>query len=143
MTKPNYSGVLAAVVGALAAAGMLVLLEARPADASFPGKNGKIAYVESDGHDREIYTISPGGESRFNVTKNNTGDGEPSYSPDGKKIAYVGSGVGKKSAIYTINVHGGSRSKVTNIRFIDPEGVVGVGPSWGSRLWFPPGGSEE
>jgi hypothetical protein len=66
-------------LGALAAVGLLVLVVARPAEATFPGKNGKIAYWASDGHDREIYKISPGGGSRFNATNNNTDDYYPSW----------------------------------------------------------------
>jgi len=45
MTKTNHLGALAAVAGALVAVGLLVLMlvmvEARPAGATFPGKNGK------------------------------------------------------------------------------------------------------
>ena len=160
------------VAGVLLVCGVGLLNAAKPAEATFPGKNGKIAYMDSDGHDREIYTISPGGERRFNVTNNNANDYEPSYSPTGKRIAYEGSdrkgsdvytinaGGGAKfqvtnndtierspsyspsskkivyadlDGIYTINVRGGSRSKVTNITLVDPEIIVGVSPSWGSR----------
>ena len=48
MVKTNRLGTLAAVVGLLMAAGLLVV-EARPAEATFPGKNGKIAYVSNTG----------------------------------------------------------------------------------------------
>jgi hypothetical protein len=40
---------------------MLMVVEARPAEATFPGKPGKIAYSGSDGNDTEIYTINPDG----------------------------------------------------------------------------------
>ena len=52
MVKTNRLGTLAAVVGLLMAAGLLVLMlvvEARPAEATFPGKTGKIAYVSNTG----------------------------------------------------------------------------------------------
>jgi hypothetical protein len=58
---------------------MLVVIEARPAGATFPGKPGKIAYDGSGATDSEIYTISPGGGGRFNVTDNSTDDYEPSW----------------------------------------------------------------
>ena len=61
----------AAAAGALVAVGllllmMLVVVEARPAEATFPGKPGKIVYSGRDAPngDYEIYTINPGGEGK-------------------------------------------------------------------------------
>jgi Tol biopolymer transport system component len=48
-----------------------------------------IAYAGWDGHDFEIYTIAATGGTPFNVTNNNWTDSEPSYSPDGTKLAYA------------------------------------------------------
>jgi TolB protein len=52
-----------------------------------------------------------GGKSR--VTNNDKDDVEPSFSPYGKRIAYVASD-GNDSEIYTIKVGGGSKTQVTN-----------------------------
>jgi hypothetical protein len=64
VAKTNRLGALAAVAAAtLTAVGLLVLMllaEVKPAQATFPGKNGKIAYEGWDGHDFEIFTIDPG-----------------------------------------------------------------------------------
>ena len=84
MAKTNPWGALAAAAGTLVAVGlvvliMLVVVEARPAEATFPGKPAKIAYSGYDGNDLEIYTINPGGGGRFNVTDNSTDDTEPSW----------------------------------------------------------------
>jgi Tol biopolymer transport system component len=157
--------IVAAVLMACAAALLVAMPE--KAEATFPGKNGKIAYVNNgviytinpggggktkvtegrdpswspngkriaftghDGHDYEIYTISATGGSRFNVTNNTSDDLQPSYSPDGKKIAYVahrgtGEGSAQKydSEIYTVNVGGGGRAKVTN------DSAYDFGPSY-------------
>src|SRR5215204_1457958 len=96
MAKINRLGPLAAVVGLLAAVGLLVLMvvEAQPAEAIFPGKNGKIAYVTLTApRGEEIYTINPDGSGKFRVTNTkNTDEERPGYSPDGKKIAYVRGG---------------------------------------------------
>ena len=153
--------------GLMACAAALLVAIPEKAEATFPGKNGKIAYVNNgviytinpggggktkvtegrdpswspngkriaftghDGHDYEIYTISATGGSRFNVTNNTSDDLQPSYSPDGKKIAYVahrgtGEGSAQKydSEIYTVNVGGGSRAKVTN------DSAYDFGPSY-------------
>jgi Tol biopolymer transport system component len=79
--------------------------------------NGKIAYqgIDHDDPDRKdrIYTIDPTGGTPSNVTNNATTDGQPSYSPDGKKIAYSGYD-GQDSEIYTINVDGGQKVQLTH-----------------------------
>ncbi len=68
MAKTNHWGAPAAVAGTLVAVGvvlliMLVVVEARPAEATFPGKPGKIVYSGQDAPngDYEIYTINAGG----------------------------------------------------------------------------------
>jgi TolB protein len=82
------------------------------AEATFPGKNGRIAYA---GWNRgeglkgfEIYTINPDGSGKRQLTHNNTVDLDPAYSPDGKKIVYAGQDGPKGDLeIYTINARGG------------------------------------
>jgi Tol biopolymer transport system component len=133
MVKTNPLGALAAGGGALVAVGLLVLMlvvvEARPAEATFPGQNGRIAYYAYDGlFDDEIYTIMPTGGTPFQVTNNEFWrEGEdrvpledrfPSYSPDGTKIAYVGFDenvpVETDYEIFTINATGGTPFQVTH-----------------------------
>ena len=53
MAKTNHWGALATAAGTLVAVGlvvliMLVVVEARPAEATFPGKPGKIVYSRKD-----------------------------------------------------------------------------------------------
>jgi hypothetical protein len=82
--------IVAAVLVACAAA---VLAVSREAEATFPGKNGKIAYVAfrlTNGA-AEIYTINPGRGGKTQITHSyNTTEFSPSYAPDGNKIAYTG-----------------------------------------------------
>ena len=71
MAKTDRLGPLAAVVGLLAAVGLLIVLmmlivEVKPAEATFPGKNGRIAY---EGSGAVIYTIRPGGGGKTEVTE--------------------------------------------------------------------------
>jgi Tol biopolymer transport system component len=107
---------IAAVVAVACAVALSAVSE--KAEATFPGKNGRIAYTSYE-NDYEIYTINPGGGGKFQVTNNTTTfDDEPSYSPDGKKIVYQAN-VRRPSVevytIYTINVGGGGgKSKVTH-----------------------------
>jgi TolB protein len=121
MAKANRGGALAAIAGALAGVGFLVLMlmvGGRPAEATFPGKNGKIAFVGYGGRGiYNIYTINPGGRGKFRVTENRTGSVDssipPSWSPNGKRIAYTGYD-GHDSEIFTISATGGSRFNVTD-----------------------------
>src|SRR5918997_1199445 len=118
MAKTNhFLGALAAAGGALVTVGLLVLMlvvvQARPVGATFPGQNGKIAYACYDGSDYEICTINVGGGGKVQVTNNDRPDGSPSYSPNSKTIAYHCYD-GKDFEIYTINARGGGgRSQVT------------------------------
>jgi hypothetical protein len=104
------AALLAAVsAGLLAAAGLLVILYAQPAEANYPGKPGKIAYAGYDRNDSEIYTIKTDGGGKLPLTDNGAGNYQPAYSPNGKRIAYVGFD-GTDYEIYTINVGGGASS---------------------------------
>src|SRR5215203_6412741 len=102
-----------AAAGLLAAAGLVVVLYAQPAEANYPGTPGKIAYSGWDGNDLEIYTINTNGGSNVKVTNNQSGNEAPAYSPNAKKIAYSGWD-GNDWEIYTVNTNGGSTKKVTN-----------------------------
>src|SRR5215212_467671 len=96
--------IVAAVLMSCAAA---VLAVSRQAEATFPGKNGKIAYVafRYTNGTAEIYTINPGGGGKTQITHNNKAEFSPSYSPNGKKIVFVSGYVNEE--IYTIDASGG------------------------------------
>jgi len=90
-----------------------------------------IAYVayppssqEYDGTNEAIFTISVSGGGTGSKVVDNAS--EPSYSPSGKKIAYLGD-TPANPAIYTIDVGGGGKVKVTDAGVADSE------PSWGSK----------
>ena len=118
-----------AAAGLLAAVGLFVVVfYAEPADANYPGKPGKIVYSGQDAPngDYEIYTIDPNGEGKKQLTNNSSDDYSPSYSPSGKRIAYVNAG-GTDSEIWTIQPGGGGRRQVTDNANNDRD------PSWGSQ----------
>ena len=121
MEKSMRLGIAALVVGVLAAVGlsMVVLYYAHPAEATFPGKNGRIAYVSlTQNREADIYTVNPDGIGKFRVTNTkNTTEQSPDYSPNGKKIAYAGWNRNYVSHIYIISATGGKPFQVTNTRF--------------------------
>jgi TolB protein len=110
---------LSMALALLVASGVGLLNAIKPAEATFPGKPGKIAYASSDilpdgsTTDTEIYTINPTGGTPFQLTNNVRQDTAPSYSPNGQRIAYQAFD-GRDSEIYTIDATGGTPFQVTN-----------------------------
>jgi Tol biopolymer transport system component len=110
----------------------------KPAGATFPGVNGKIAFSrdrggDSDG-DAEIYRMNADGSHLTRLTNNSVDDTQPDWSPDGTKIAFM-SGVHKGSnlEIYTMNADGTKQTRLTN----DPHGDAV--PAWspdGTKIAF-------
>jgi Tol biopolymer transport system component len=107
-----YLPALLIVAAVLMACAVVVLVVSEKAEATFPGKNGRIAYSSFDfdrGPDDTIYTINPGGGAKTQLTRGY----QPSYSPNGKKIAYTLFS-GADSEIYTVNVGGDAKTQLTH-----------------------------
>ena len=140
MAKTYQSfGVLAAAAaaaGVLVAVGMLMLtmlVVDKPAEAAFPGQNGKIAFTSSRDGNFEIYTMNPNGQGVDNLTKNAGGDADPNWSPDGNKIAFVSSREGNNTEIYTMNANGQGVDNLTKNPGLDES------PAWspdGNKIAF-------
>lgn len=81
------------------AAGVIVLaaiatlaLTTIPAWATAPGANGKIVFTsnrDGDGSDFDLFTMNPDGSGVANLTNDGITNNEPSWSPDGQKVAYT------------------------------------------------------
>jgi Tol biopolymer transport system component len=98
---------------------------------SYSPDGKKIAYAgreinsRSVRKDLEIFTINLGPARRVvQVTHNTNRDGEPSYSPDGEKIAYEGYD-GHDTEIYTINA-GGDTIAPKIVSVMPARGATGV-----------------
>jgi dipeptidyl aminopeptidase/acylaminoacyl peptidase len=107
MAKINYFRALATVLAVTLAAGVLTLVQTKPAEAAFPpGQNGPVVYaaraldkpeealLNSDNAQYEIYSIVPdpnrsGGASKpIRLTDNSWNDFDPVLSRDGQEVAY-------------------------------------------------------
>ncbi|MGI8909602.1 MAG: TolB family protein [Rubrobacteraceae bacterium] len=116
MGKTNHFRAIAAVVAVALSAGVLV--STGPAEAAFPGKNGKIVFVsdrvipDNPTGDLEIFTMNPDGAALKQLTFNTADELDPTYSPDGKRIAYTG--FDGDHEIFTIPASGGAPTNVTN-----------------------------
>jgi dipeptidyl aminopeptidase/acylaminoacyl peptidase len=136
MAKTNHLRALAAAARVLAAVGMLMavmLVVSEPAEAAFPGQNGKIAFSSArDGNNSELYSINSDGTALDLITNNAAMDLSPAWSPDGNKIAFTSYRDGNPE-IYTMNSDGTGLNRLTNNP--EPDG----GPAWspdGSKIVF-------
>jgi Tol biopolymer transport system component len=116
----------------LAAAALAILLSGGgPAGAAFPGANGKIAFVDSDG-DAEIFVMDPDGSNVTQLTSNAVGDVQPAWSPDGTKIAFA-SARGDDGEIVVMDADGSNEVQLTS------NGVPDAYPAWspdGTKITF-------
>jgi Tol biopolymer transport system component len=74
---------------AIAIGGCLALVPASPAHATFPGRNGLIAFSRATDHHVQIFTVRPNGRDLRQITHVSSGDAiNADWSPDGRSIAF-------------------------------------------------------
>jgi TolB protein len=127
---------VALAAGILAALLVVVLgTPTKRAEAAFPGKNGKIAFVNGCGpacNKAEIATMKPNGDNKTILTHNRVADVAPAFSANGKKIAFESERSGN-SDIYTMSANGTDIKRVTTSESREGD------PSWspdGTKIAF-------
>ncbi|MDP9069366.1 MAG: hypothetical protein M3N53_13615 [Actinomycetota bacterium] len=100
------------------------------ADAAFPGNNGRIVFARV-GRSSDIYSVRPDGTGMRRLTTHRAWDTSPSWSPDGKLIAYECRGAGRadrRGDICIMNRDGSNVQQITSGAAVD-----------GSPAWSPDG----
>lgn len=89
---------------------------------------GKFVFVSWDDGDGDIYTVNADGTGILALTTNNINDVQPSWSPDGSKIAYNSYGYQVPSEIMVMNSDGSNKIQITH----DAEGhnIEEDWPTW-------------
>src|SRR5215211_2095178 len=117
----------------LLGSGAALLNALKPAEATFSGKNGMIAFQSDRGGSYDIYTMNRNGNKIDKLTTNRAEDEDPAFSPNGKTIAFTSDRRGDND-IYTMSVKGRRLVRLTtNTKKFDRD------PSWspdGKKILF-------
>ncbi len=114
---------------ALLAGLVLVLSVVSPAQAAFPGADGRIAFSRGE----DLWSVSAGGAGERQLTSGPARDFRPRWSPDGRRIAFVRQTPAGARDVWVMRADGSGQRQVTRL------GDVDAPPSWspdGTRLVF-------
>lgn len=74
----------------------------------------KIVYNSNREGNYDLHIMDANGKNDINITKSSSVDRQPVWSPDGKKIAFFSSKSREDFGIYTINIDGSNKTKLTD-----------------------------
>ena len=102
------------VIAAAVAAAALTALAISPVAATYPGRNGRLAFGVRGPDGVAIVSVKPNGKDLQPLTSGNGFHACAAYSADGSKIAYCGNASGPFE-IYAMNADGSNDHQVTNL----------------------------
>jgi hypothetical protein len=107
--------------------------QSQTAYATFPGENGKIAFISNRDGNYEIYVMNSDGSEQTRLTNNPTIDTTPDWSPYGETIVFRRGLESQNPEIYIMNADGSEQTNISNNPAIDFD------PSWspdGTKIAF-------
>src|SRR3954468_16787250 len=89
---------------------LLVLLAlAAPAQAAFPGDNGRVLFTSAN----RLYTVDPGGGAWTRLVADETRQAQAAWSPDGRRVAFR-VGPDGDSEIWVVDADGTGAHAITD-----------------------------
>ncbi len=100
--------------------------------------NGKIAFTSDRDGNREIYVMDPDGSNQVRLTNNSVLDDHPTWSRDGRFIAFVSQGNDGVYGIYRMDASGNNRTLITPLTIYHVNWPASFSDFW-SMSWSPDG----
>jgi Tol biopolymer transport system component len=125
-----------AVAAAVLLASVVVWSEA--AEGAYPGANGAIAFETNRDGNLEIYAMAADGSAPVNLTQDPAEDGDPTWSPDGDRLAFVKASEGHRN-VYVMGADGSAPTNLTPGPVTTDEANDGTNPTWspdGTRIAY-------
>jgi TolB protein len=108
-----FAGILLTVCSVL---GIFILSTETSAQATLR-PNGRIAFTSDRGGNLEIYVMDPDGSNQVRITNNAIVDEHPTWSPDGRKIAFISQRPTGEYAIFQMNSDGTGKTEITPVNY--------------------------
>ena len=118
-TRPNAWSVRPAQIGAITLLGLVVLVVAGALPAGAKPPQGLIVFTSDRGGQSDLWTMRPDGSSQVRLTNDKLEDVFPTWSPNGKKIAWTRGGLGPAGELWIMNADGSGQQQITFNSFSD------------------------